>query len=169
MLDEILEIHADDRPHTGPVSDEMTARNLMIEAERLARKVDLIERTQKAIAAQYAARVEAAEKRIAEIRQQLQLYIEMHGPVSFDEIGQAFLSKRKEKVIITDEREFAPWALEKGEMFAKPMAFDKTAAQRWALDYLHRTGEVPPGAEYQEEGFGLTIRGPKVQEASPDE
>ena len=161
MLDEILEIHADDPPHEGPVSDEMTARSLMIEAERLARKVDLIERTQKAIAAQYAARVEAAEKRIAEIRQQLSLYVEAHGPVSFDEIGQAFLSKRKEKVVLTDAERFREWAAEHVAQTFEKSAFDKTAAQEYALQYLHNTGEVPPGTEYHEAGMGLTIRGPK--------
>ena len=160
MLDEILEIHADDPPHEGPVSDEMTARNLMIEAERLARKVDLIERTQKAIALQYEARVEAAEKRISEIRQQLQLYVEMHGPVKFEEIGQVFLSKRGDKLRVTDAGSFADWTFSQGQSF-KIEQFDKVAAAKWALEQVRETGEVPPGTEYVPQGMGLTIRGPQ--------
>jgi hypothetical protein len=158
-LDNIVEIHEDDKPHTGPVDNPLIVRDLLIERERLERKITLTKDTARMIAEGYAERVQKAEDRISEIRNMISLYVEQNGPVSFPDVGGAHLRTTRERVTIQDTAAFSEWAREKGEVFERPV-FDRPAAQEWALQMLHADGQLPDGCEYEAEGTGLTVRGP---------
>lgn len=156
MIEELLSEDVDaELEGLEEIVDELEARTALIAIEKSERDAAHFKRLKGRIVEQYDAKIAAATERAQFLRTQLLGYVKREGKASFPDVGTAYTSKTKSKVVVSDpeivRREF-------GALFVRDPTFDETAFRQWAIERFETTGEIPPGCDVVPAGETLAIR-----------
>jgi hypothetical protein len=150
LLDEDVDLVEDD----AELEDELDVRSTMIVVRQLEAEAEKTAKTGRKVAERYAAKASALIERADFLRAKLFRYVSAHGKTAFPDVGTAYTTATKPKLIIEDkelvEREF-------GETFAKSV-FDESDFKAWALEQFERTGEIPVGCDVRRADRTLAMR-----------
>ena len=156
MLEALYDTHSDDEPFNGTVSDEITARALLIEYARNERKMRQLEETAREVALVYQARGDAIGARQAHVREMLLHFVHDHGAVSFPDVGGAHVVQRKPSPKVVDPSALLAWA----HVHAPTMIETTEKVPAKAISELVKIdGVLPDGVKVVTPEPSLTIKG----------
>ena len=156
MIEPLYEAHAGDEPFNGTVSDKLTARALLIEWNRNARRCDELAETLDAVACEYKARILAIGARQQQVREMMLRFVQDHGKVSFPDVGSAFVVERKAAPRISDPAALLAWA----HVHAPTLIETSEKVPAKAVTELVKSdGVLPDGVEVVTPDPSLTIKG----------
>lgn len=155
MLEALYDAHAGDEPFHGTVSDEMTARALLIEYARNERKLRRLEETARRVMVVYQTRGDAIGVRQAHVREMLLRFVQDHGSVSFPDVGGAHVVQRKAAPRIVDPSALVAWA-----RVHAPTVIETTekVPARAVTELVRGDGVLPDGVEVVTPDPSLTIK-----------
>ena len=147
--------------------DEFGVRRLLRRLAYLGREADTLRTLKQKVTLRYDDAIKGREAEATAVKELLTAHLHRvdGGKVRIPDVGTAFLSKRKPKLVVTDAEAFEAWVLERSKAGKFPetvlyrQVFDETAARALSLTYSVETGELPAGAELVGERREVTVRG----------
>jgi hypothetical protein len=155
MLNELQDEQIDvDFDSEEPLVDELDVRAAMIVIRQLEVEAEKTLATGRKVVERYVAKAASLSERAQFLREKVRLYVQAYGKTSFPDVGTAYETKTKPKLVVTDQEAVAA---KYGETFVKE-TFDEADFKRWALERFEQTGEIPDGCDVVRESTTLAIR-----------
>lgn len=155
MLETLYDTHSDDEPFSGTVSDEITARALLIEFQRNERRIRKLDETLAQVALAYQAKADAIGARQANVREMLLRFVQDHGSVSFPDVGGAHAVQRKPAPRIVDPPALLAWAHAHAPTVIQTVEKVPSSA---VAELVKRDGVLPDGVEVVTPDPTLTVK-----------